>query len=189
MSSLQLAPSRERLEEDGCSGQLLVQGAWAGTATVRAGALVKNRFFVSCSPLGLLDTNLIAFRTRCVGVSTLYRGSLKVEMLNVQVKLSAPQGEAEYWDSLPIIWPMPGAGYIVRVCLNLSHLLQCGDFLTLPMWRITQLVSGFLTEGTDPGVAAHSVCPWQEENPGESYVTIRFRSQMFTNLNYLAFPV
>lgn len=76
---------------------LLLQGALAGTAMVRAGALVKHCSLVSCSPLGLLDTNRIAFLTRCVGVSSLYMGSLKVEVLKVQVKLSAPQGEAGYW--------------------------------------------------------------------------------------------
>lgn len=131
----------------------LLQGALAGRAMVRAGALVKNCSFVSCSPLGLLDTNLIAFLTRCLGVFSLYMGSLKVEVLKVQVKLSAPQGEAEYWESFLTVWHCGRAGFILRVCLNLSHLLQCGYFLILPMWTITQLVSGFLTEGTDPGVS------------------------------------
>lgn len=131
----------------------LLQGALAGRAMVRAGALVKNCSFVSCSPLGLLDTNLIAFLTRCLGVFSLYMGSLKVEVLKVQVKLSAPQGKAEYWESFLTVWHCGRAGFILRVCLNLSHLLQCGYFLILPMWTITQLVSGFLTEGTDPGVS------------------------------------
>ena len=49
--------------------------------------------------------------------------------------------------SLLIVWHCAGVRFIMRVCLSLSYPFQCGYFLS--HWRVvvTQLVSGFLSEG------------------------------------------
>ena len=60
--------------------------------------------------------------------------------------------------SLPVTCHHAGLGFMAKVCLNLSYRFDVGIFLFIQYTEVTQLISGFLLEGTAPCVAVNSVC-------------------------------
>ena len=65
---------------------------------------------------------------------------------------------------------LPGMGFMVWMCLSLSHLFWCDIFSLVQYIGVTQLVSGSLLEGLAPCAAVHSVTQLEEGNPGASSV-------------------
>lgn len=75
--------------------------------------------------------------------------------------------------SLLFVWCCAGLEFMMSLCLSLSCPLWCWYFLIcLICSGVTELVSGFLSEGIAPCVVVHLICLWEEVSSGASYVVI-----------------
>ena len=70
-----------------------------------------------------------------------------------------------------------GVEFMVRMRPSFSYAFQCGIFSFAPCVGVTQLASGFLSEGISPCVAVDLVCPWEEVTSGGSYVAVLDKNQ------------
>lgn len=135
----------------------------------------RNCFFVQHSPMGVMDTNLFGSQEPGVLGACLLGGSLKSWVARCEVQtLHLSEGS----------WKLGRAFF--PDCLVLCYGGGCSEDVSqlfLPiLWHsliclcagVTELVSGFLSEGSALCIAAHLVPLWQEESSGDSFVTILF---------------
>lgn len=81
-----------------------------------------------------------------------------------------------------------GLGFMATLCLSLSTLFSAGIFSVTQCIGVTQLVSGFPTEGSAPCVAVYMVRPWEEGNLGDFYVAILIKpspTYFFSNVGVM----
>lgn len=97
---------------------------------------------------------------------------LKIGVLDVGSKTFTLHGEAIIVNSLPCMYvAVLGVGFMVRVCLSLSYPFDVGFFSFALCVVVTQLVSGFPSEGLILCLAVDSVYLCEEVNSRASYVT------------------
>ena len=108
----------------------------------------------------------------------------KIGMLEVLSKPFISRGDTEesLWIGMAqchrsqLYGTEPGMEFMVRLCLSLScqyfWCISVGIFSFAWCGKVTQLVSGFLSEGTAPCVAIHSMHPREEGSLVASCLTI-----------------